>query len=216
MAFTSLRIRLAAVALAVAGVLFLLYPATRPWHDETTVEGAIASMSSGAWVASHLFAMIGFILTPLGLLAVHHLVRDTGAERLAAIGVVVFWIGAGLTLPYFGAEDFGLHAIASYAAAGNPIDLLAVVEEFRFGAVAATMFLLGLLALGVGAVLWAIAIWRSEVLPRAAGVLAAVGFALFIPQFFAPAAIRIGHGVLLGAGLVWLGYAVWRAALRAA
>ena len=22
------------------------------------------------------------------------------------------WIGAGLTLPYYGAEDFGLHAIA--------------------------------------------------------------------------------------------------------
>jgi hypothetical protein len=55
---------LGAAALAVAGLLFLLYPAFRPWHDEDTVDGAPASMGSDAWVASHLFAMIGFILVP--------------------------------------------------------------------------------------------------------------------------------------------------------
>jgi hypothetical protein len=61
------RIRLGAAALAIAGVLFALYPATRPWHDESTMEGATAAMSSGWWVAAHLFAMVGFILVPLGL-----------------------------------------------------------------------------------------------------------------------------------------------------
>ena len=32
-----MRTRLGTLALAVAGVLFLLYPAVRPWHDESTV-----------------------------------------------------------------------------------------------------------------------------------------------------------------------------------
>jgi hypothetical protein len=82
------RTRLGALALAVAGVLFILYPAVRPWQDESTVKGAIKAMSSGAWVAAHLFAMVGFILVALGLLAVWNAVSGTRAERLALAAVV--------------------------------------------------------------------------------------------------------------------------------
>jgi hypothetical protein len=204
------RIRLSALALVTAGVLFVLYPATRPWTDESTAEGALSAMSSPAWVASHLFAIIGFILVPLGLLGVHGVLSRTGSERLAARAVVTAWVGAGLTLPYYGAEDFGLHGIASEAAAGQPTDLLAVADAVRFHPVAATTFLLGLVTLAVGAVLAAIAVWRSAVLPRAAGLGFALGFALFFPQFFTPAAVRIGHGVLVGVGCVLLALALWR------
>jgi len=78
--------KLGALSLAVAGVLFLLYPAVRPWHDESTVDGAVASMGSGAWVAAHAFAMVGFVLVPLGLLAL----RDLAAGRLVlALGGVL-------------------------------------------------------------------------------------------------------------------------------
>jgi hypothetical protein len=38
--------RIGAVALGLSGLLFFLYPAVRPWHDESTVGGAVASMSS--------------------------------------------------------------------------------------------------------------------------------------------------------------------------
>jgi hypothetical protein len=62
------RSRWGALVLAVAGVLFFLYPAVRPWQDESTVAGAIKAMSSGAWVAAHLFAMVGFTLVVLGCL----------------------------------------------------------------------------------------------------------------------------------------------------
>jgi hypothetical protein len=208
--------RLGAVALAVAGVLFVLYPAVRPWDDESTVDGAIAAMGSGAWVASHLFAMLGFILLPLGLLALRTAVAGTTAEPLAFAAFVLTSIGSGLTLPYYGAENFGLHAIARAAAQDPAYDLLAVVESTRFGPVAITTFALGLAALGCGVVLAAIAVWRSGRLPRFAAIPAAVGFALFIPQFVAPAAVRIGHGVLLAVGLTWLAYVLWRSAGEAA
>lgn len=66
------RTRLGAVALAVSGVLFLLYPATRPYEDESTLEGATAAMSSNAWVAAHLFGIVGFVLLSLGLLALYN------------------------------------------------------------------------------------------------------------------------------------------------
>jgi hypothetical protein len=171
------RTRLGALVLAVAGVLFVLYPALRPWQDESTVEGAIKAMSSGAWVAAHLFAMVGFILVALGLLAVWNAVSATRAERLGFAAVVTAWIGVGLTLPYYGAEDFGLNAIARKAAEGQVLDLLGLVDAVRLSPVPATTFALGLLLLGVGAVLAAVAIWRSGVLPRSSGTLFAAGFA---------------------------------------
>jgi hypothetical protein len=205
------RTRLGALALALAGALFILYPAVRPWHDESTVDGAIASMSSGAWVASHLFAMIGFILVPLALLALRGVLAGTRSERLAFTGAITAWIGAGLTLPYYGAEDFGLHEIASSADVGR-IDLLAVAEAVRLNPVAVTTFAVGLLALGAGAVMAAVAVWRSGVLARYSGIPFAVGFALFIPQFYAPAAVRIAHGVLVGAGCAWLAWEIRKAA----
>ena len=208
------RSRLGALALAVAGVLFFLYPAVRPWRDESTVEGAIEAMSSGAWVAAHLSAMVGFVLVALGLLAVRDAVRRTRAEGLALTAVVTTWVGVGLTLPYYGAEDFGLHAIASKAADGQIPDLLGLVDAVRLGAVPVTTFGLGLLALAAGAVLAAVAIWRSGALARASGILFAVGFVLFLPQFFTPPAVRIAHGVLVAAGCIWLALALWRDSSR--
>lgn len=205
------RTRLGAIALAIAGVLFVLYPAVRPWHDESTVDGAMKAMSSGSWIASHLFAMIGFILVPLGLLAVRNAMSRTRAEPLALAATVISWIGSGLTLPFYGAEDFALNAIASKAAQGQPLDLLDLVDSIRFSPVAATTFAAGLLLLGVGAVLAAVAIWRSGVLPRYCGIPFALGFALFIPQFYTPPAVRIAHGVLVGVGLAWIAVALWTA-----
>lgn len=207
MATTATRTRLGALALALAGVMFVLYPAVRPWRDESTAAGAHAAMSSGAWVASHLFAMIGFILVPLGLFALWGLVSATRAERVTLVAAVTSWIGAGLTLPYYGAEDFGLHAVATE---GEQADLLAIVDGFRFDPVAVTLFGGGLLTLAVSGVLAAIGVWRSATLPRSAGLLFAAGLALFLPQFFAPAPVRIVHGALLGLGLAWLAVAMWR------
>jgi hypothetical protein len=210
MSTSSRHARTGAVALALAGVLFLAYPVVRPWHDESTVDGATASMASAAWVASHLFAMLGFILLPLGLLALFGVVAGTPAGCLGLWAAVVTWIGAGLTLPYYGAEDFGLHAIAGPA--GSDSDLLDLVDAVRYQPVAATTFGVGLVLLAIGSVLAAVAVWRSGVLPRWSGVPFAAGLALFLPQFFTPAPVRIAHGVLMAVGLIVLAAALWRSA----
>lgn len=63
--------------------------------------------------------------------------------------------------------------------------------------------------------LTAVAIWRSGVLPRYSGILFAIGFALFLPQFYLPPAARIAHGVLTGIGLAVLARSLWRAKARA-
>ena len=170
------------IPLSVAGVLFLLYPALRPWEDETTTSGAAAAMGATAWVVAHLCAMIGFIVVAVALLQF---------DRRAA---TVFWIGAGLTLPYYGAEDFGLHAIA------NQPNILDLAEDVRYNPFAMTMFGLGLLTMAAGAIMLAM---RLRTVPA---ILFAVGFGLFLPQFFGPPALRIGHGVLLAVACVWLAW----------
>lgn len=178
----------------LAGVLFLLYPALRPWTDETTAGGAREAMSSNAWVLSHFFAMIGFVLVPLALLGLRHVVGLAPAA--------VMWVGAGLTLPYYGAEDFGLHAAANHGT-----NLLDVAEATRYNPIAVTIFGVGLVTLAIGAVLVAVRMWRSGTVNRYAAIAFAAGFVLFLPQFFTPAPVRIAHGVLMLVGLVWLGLA---------
>ncbi|MFC0862908.1 hypothetical protein ACFHYQ_11450 [Sphaerimonospora cavernae] len=204
--FASSRARLGSAALAGAGLLFLLYPLVRPYSDETTLDGARA-IASSAWVASHLFAMVGFILTALGFLALH-LVLD---GRLTLPAVVVTWVGAGLTLSYYGAEDFALNVIADRAVRENDASLIGLVDEFRYGPAAIGTFAAGLVLLGVGAVVAAVAVWRSGVLRRWSAVPLAAGFALFIPQFFGTPALRIAHGALMAVGGLWLAAELWRA-----
>ena len=204
------RVRLAASALAAAGVLFIVYPSLRPYHDETTVDGATASMSSNAWIIAHLAAMVGFILIPLGLLGVWSRLRHTGSDRPAFVALMSSWCGAGLTLPYYGAEDFALHAAAARHASG----LIDLVNAIRNQPVALTTFGLGLTLLTVGAVFAAVAIWRARVMSRLAAVTYALAFALFIPQFYAPAGVRAAHGLLLGGALLGLAISLGRSSTR--
>jgi hypothetical protein len=207
--FRPFIIRFGAISLALSGLLFVLYPAVRPWHDESTVGGALSSMSSNAWVAAHLFAILALILMPLGMLGLCALAAGSRGLRLTFAATVVMWIGAGLTLPYYGAEDFALHAIARQVRSGASLDLLGLVDAIRFGAVAATTFAAGLVLLGVGGVLAAISIWRTAILPRFSGVPLAIGLVLLIPQFYLPAWARIAHGVLVAIGLLWLAWVLW-------
>ncbi|MFD1930357.1 MULTISPECIES: hypothetical protein [Nonomuraea] len=198
--------KLTQAAYALTGALFLVYPAVRPSGDDA------AAMSTTAWVVGHLAAMIGFILLGLAALGLHQILKD----RLSLRAAVVTWIGAGLTLPYYGAEDFGLNVIAKRALRDNTPALMELAVEFRYGAPAVTMFAIGLALLGIGTIMTAVSVWRSGTLPAWSAVPLAVGFALFIPQFFAPIyAIRIAHGALIAVGGVWLAIALARGRTRA-
>ena len=77
-----------------------------------------------------------------------------------------------------------------------------------------TIFGAGLLLLAAAGIMAAIAVWQSHVLPRTSGILFATGIALFLPQFFGPAAVRIGHGILFAAGSIVLAAALWASAGR--
>ncbi|HET7704225.1 MAG TPA: hypothetical protein VFK35_12570 [Candidatus Limnocylindrales bacterium] len=80
----------------------------------------------------------------------------------------------------------------------------------------AVVFGLGI-ALTLGLLLTAIATLQADVFPRAAAVLllaatAGFFFVFFIAEFLPPAAGQVGSasfGILLAAGLAWIGLALW-------
>ena len=205
---TDVRSRvLTAAALIGSGLLFVAYPLLRPFSSETGLQGA-AAFASNDWIVAHSLAMAGFILLGLALFGVYAHLRGTSGERLATWGLVLSWIGVGLTLPYYGAEVFGLHAVGQAAVQQSDPGLMSIVDDIRWE-VGIFWIIGGLLSLALGVVLFAVAIWRSGRVARWAGVVLAIAFALYIPQFAAGQLVRVGHGVLVLLGSLLLAWAVW-------
>lgn len=190
--------------LALAGTLFVLYPATRPWQDEEVASGLVAATGSGWWIASHGFAMIGFVALGFIVAGLSERLAGTPGGRPARHASWWTWGAVGLLLPYYGVETFGLYAMAQ----SDVPDPVAFADAVRFGSVAMTTFALGWLALGVAGALVARAVWRSGVLTPGAGIVLAVGLALFLPQFFGPPWLRIAHGAVVAVGCVMLAVAL--------
>lgn len=207
------------VALGAVGALFAMYPILRPYtEDEITMAGA-AAWASPAWLLSHMFGTVAFILlAPAILVWQRHAlpasswgtaradggnaVRPGGAARAA---VALAWLGSVLVLPYYGAETFALGAAGEHAVTVGDVEVLAAVESFRLAPVPMTMFGVGLLALAGAGIALIVSTRPGAGLARWGGVLAGLGLATYLPQFFVPAAGRIGHGLVLGLGLVLLG-----------
>lgn len=199
-----------AIALTVAGVLFVAYPALRPFSDEKTLLAA-AAYASNAWTVSHVLGMLAFVGLGLGLLSLlFALAPYRRSARLACWAVATGWVGAALTLTYYGAEAYGLRVVGRAALAAGDASLLDLVHQIRYGP-GVVLFGAGLLLLAVAGVLAGAAVWRSRALPRWAGVVLALGLVLYIPQYWGTQPVRVAHGVLLAAGCIGLAVGLWRA-----
>jgi len=207
-AATTSQTRLSSAALAIAGVLFVLYPALRPFSDETSLQGA-AAFASTNWLVAHLLAIFAFTLLPVGLLGFQRFLHDTPAARRADWALVVSLIGVGLTLPFYGGEVYGLHAIGQEALRQQSAALLSVAAAVRSG-VGLALFLVGLLLLAIAAILVALATWGSGRHSKWSGIPFAVGMGLYIPQFFWTQPLRVGHGLLVAIGCLWIAANLWR------
>lgn len=162
------RIRLATIALGISGILFALYPAIRPFSDEVSLSGA-AAFASTEWMIAHVMAILGFIFLTFGLLGFHLFLQNTTSDRLAFLGFALSLLGTGLTLPFYGAEVFGLHAIGQEAIKQQNADLISMANVVRFGP-GFIMILIGLVFLAIGCILTAIGIWKSGTLPKWSGI----------------------------------------------
>src|SRR5690625_2563567 len=106
-------LRLGTAALALAGIMFALFPLTRPWQDAAGTDvGLVVATASSWWIPSHLFGALGFLLLAFATTAVLGVVMKGPGEPAARTMALLMMLGAGLILPYYGIESIGLHAVA--------------------------------------------------------------------------------------------------------
>jgi hypothetical protein len=197
----SLREKMLLQGLTLSGVFFVLFPMARPFFDETTLAGAM-QFASGRWVLAHSLGILGLILMPVGFFGLYLLFRGTNAEKSVFNAFITNLVGAGLTLPFFGAEAFSLQVIGRAAVAMNDPALIPLVNQVRFGP--GLYFIgTGLILMSVSTIMIARASWISGRMAKWTGIPLAAGFVLFMPLLQGDPAfqwMRIADGVLILVG----------------
>jgi hypothetical protein len=206
--------RFGSVALGLSALLLTAFPLIRPFfrmdprEPAETLAAASPFIVSTSWAVAHLLCTLAFVLLLYGLIAVYATLASNPAERRAFWAMVLSLAGIALILPMLGVETYMLPVLGKLYQAGQSQIFPAI--GMIYGGLALAVFLMALLLLAIGAIMFAIAIWRSGVLPRWAGILLAAGLALWFPPF--PEVVRIVDGFVIGVGGVWLAASLWQRA----
>ena len=152
--------------------------------------------------------MLAFVLLLFGVLTLYAHLRAGPVEPRALRALAWSLAGIALIMPMLGFETHVLPILGRLYLAGTTG--IAPVLRLIYLGPAIAVFLLGLLFLAIGVVYLAAAIWRDSRLPRWAGVLFAIGLALWFPPF--PRTLRIIDGFFIGLGGLWLASSMWQAA----
>ncbi len=190
------------LALVAGGVLMAVATLLHPSHE--TVTTIIAS--EVRLVAAHVAYTLSWLLVLLGLPGLYVAQRGR-MGRLGLAGFLTAFLGTYLIAV---TGNFGF--LAPVLAKESPAVLDAINQYppvLGINGLAAIAFM-------VGYVLFGIAMTRSAVMPRLAGILVAVGapshlIGFGVAQLVSPALwpIAVVGSILLGAGLAWPGYRLW-------
>ena len=202
----SSRVRLGTLALGLSALLLTAFPLVRPFFPldprspSETLAVASPSITSARWVVAHLLATVAFVLLPFGMLALYAYLRAGLMEKRALRALAWSLAGIVLIMPMLGFETNVLPIVGRLYLAGTP-GIAPVVGLIYLGP-AIVVFLLGLIFLAIGVIYLSVAIWQDRRLPRWAGVLFAIGLALWFPPF--PRMVRVIDGFFIGLGGLWL------------
>ena len=192
--------RAAAVALAVAGVIFILIQPLHPHED-------VASITTSTWFVVHFLSLTMAVLGLAGITAVY-LTQVTRSGILGLLGYLVF----SLFFITQAAVNFAEGFILPLSAAGSPKLTEDVASLFVTGYVLQTdvgpLAIVGsigaVLYLG-GGVLFGIAVIRGNVLPRWTGILLIAAALASLSAAILPHELARYAAVPMGIALVALG-----------
>jgi hypothetical protein len=189
-------------ALPVYGLVNLIGTITSQPDYKTDFPAYARYVSTTPFLVSHLAASIlGTGIGLLGFAALFIYLASGRRSGVALAGFVTTMLGNMALVALFGVAAFAQPAIGKAFLAGHR-DVIALNSSV-YGTPLNTTAVAGLVLFFAGAVLFAIAIWGSESLPRAAGIV----FAVAVPIF----AIGSLQGNVLApiGALLEMGSAIW-------
>jgi hypothetical protein len=202
-------LRAAAVAAVISGLIFIGVQINHPYLDET-------SITTTDVVSRNVLKMLMAALALVGITGVY-LRQATKAGVVGLVGYVVF--GAAY-LAIFGTEFVAALVLPSIAHSSTAYvaDVVAFANNRPaigdIGAMRTAVLLTGLTSIA-GGFLFAIALFRANILARWAAVLLAVGTVSTIAIGIAPQYERV-FAIPTGLALIGLGYSLWRSQTSAA
>lgn len=195
----STRILGGVLALALAAIVFMSgeFFLSRP--DLLTNPGAdpeaFGQMVTGSGFAFYAGrGLVGCFLEAVSMIALYFLLQAPHTEPWAFWGMIVSLLGDLAGAVFFGNLFFVYPDVGKLLLEGQR-DVIGVIEPSP--ALLATMFLPAVIGFG----LFAVALWRSEFLPPAAGLLLVVGFLLLAVQTLA---VQLLGQALWGLGALWI------------
>jgi hypothetical protein len=198
-------------ALPAAGVLtavpwfFILGP-----NVKTDPEGYARSVTSTGQAVGGYVYLAGLICLLFGLFALYGYLARTRASSWAAVGMIVSVVAIALALMVFGVFALADKVLADVYLAGHK-DVSAAMVLLAGGTFSNrinNVFGIFVLMSLIGAIAYAVAVWKSGSLPKWAGILVAAGFVLSMT--IQPYVAWVG-ALCLVIGGVWLAIRVSQA-----
>lgn len=145
--------------------------------------------------------LLGIVLEAVGMIALYLYLQDSRGERLGFWGLVVSLIGDFGGAVLFGSVFFIYPNLGAYALEGQ----LGVVSALEPSPVLMAMMAVPSV---VGLALFAVAIWRSNVLPKWSGAVMLGGFILILAALDVFILQVLGNAVV-GLGALWIFLHAW-------
>jgi hypothetical protein len=164
------------------------------------------------FLLSHIVnSIVGAAVGVLGLLALFVFLALRVRSHLAAVGLVFAVVGNVMITAIFGMAAFAQPAVGRLYLAGHTEDAVATYNDM-YGVPLSATAAVGLPLLVIGIVCIGIAIARSRMLPRWAGIVMAVGIVVFgIVGFILADFVQSIGAVLLVASTLWVATSARRA-----
>lgn len=191
-----------AAALFTIGEFFLARP-DLPLDPAAAPETFAQSAASGGFALWAGRGLLGAFLEAVGLIALYLYLEDSPGEQLAFWGMVVSLVGDFFAAVLFGSILFVYPALGAYALDGR-LGVVSLLEP-------APSLMAGMAVPSVlGLILLAIAIWRSDTLPKWSGVLMLGGFILILAALDVFVLQVLGNAIV-GLGALWIFVHAWNA-----
>ena len=200
-------VRIGALALPVYGLLTLWATLTHQPDPNADFEAYSRYVTSDTYLVKHLVGSIfGTLLAVLGAIALGSLLAGGQVGRMALLAMVSSVVGHCLVLTIFGMSTFATPAVGRAYLAGE--QGIVQVNQDIIGVPLMVTALAGGLLYSAGTILFGIAVWRSEGLPRWAGIpYAPTGFLISILGLMVGASQTVGS-LLLIAGSGWIAWSI--------